>query len=642
MNRKKLKDIIIGCLLISSLSVTTFIVSCSDQDNIISNFNSNSDQSSPYHQHIHGQRGIEQDAVTAIFAAVGQGAAREVGSVGMGWALSSMGLVAASPDWQAEFKIINNDLTQIINLLTEADEELASIENTLKILNCSEQQTSLQEDIGAIINEFAAYNSILVTASKGDTVGLYNQSLNFANSVINGLGTQPPISTALSNIQANVNTGNGVVVSCLQPISKPANGTFRGDSVYYESAQSLLNYYYYYQTIGLGLLSEAYHWKAWVAAGGPGSGQGYSSDSVQLICDDKNAEFDCNYVEVQTNNVYNTLLIEFKEVGSPYTGEDLLFQKNLNGENIVWVRSLEDYTEQSKANCNFPVNINNLCGPTVGKSGSTLSYTTYYGTQNFIIPSLNELNGLVNPTPTTNGTVGKFLDSVGFENMNVNPPKVLIADTLIKLTSTGNDFSYYIDTMTVIPYISPGYPVFTQENYYGDVTKRAIYSELYDFIGYNKTNAPDVSMYYTGYTVISNAPCSQYSGTPRGIQTTWFTSGSALPWGGPVGYSGNIQFCQQEDGYNVFDITPFAWTSTSSSPGWSYYSKNSSPQNAFFIPVRTNFSGSAGCLSGYSNLNSGGFITKCGDDFQTYLTSNLPIPPTCDSLNVTPPCTPLP
>ncbi len=644
MKRKKLLDIVISIFLISSLGLAAFIVSCSDQDNIIS---SSTDRSSPYHQHIHGERGLVSTAVTATFETIGSGAAygigETLGDVGFGWALSSMGLVGSSgPDWEAEFQTINNDLTQIINLLTEADAELEAIDSVLQVLNCSVQQTSLQNDIGAIINEYDEYNALLLTASEGDTA-LYNATLIFVNNVINGKsGGQVPIATALANIQANILSSNNVIVTCMQPIHKPANGTFRGDSVYYVSAQSLLNYYYYYQTIGLGLLSEAYHWKAWVAAGSPGSGQGYSADSVQLICNDQNALPLCNNVVVQTNGVYNTLLVEFKDVGAPYTGEDLLFQKNTNGDIFVWVRSLEDYTEQAGANCNYPLNLNNLCGPTAGKFGNTLSYTTYYGTSNFINPSYYQLNSLVNPTPTTSGTVGYFLDSLGFENMNVNPPKVLIADTLVMLTNYGELPQYYIDTMTVIPYISPGYPTFKTEAHNGTISTRAIYSEFYDFIGYNQASgATAVAMHYTGQEYLQE--CFPWE--------NWYLfywsvsgSGSPSPWAGNTsGNNGSIYACVDVNDWDIVaPFQPFTWNSTSVAPGWSYYSVNSAPQNALFIPVRTTFSGSQGCLSGYNNLNAGAFITKCGEDFQEYLNLNLPRPPTCSIANVNPPCTTLP
>jgi len=96
MKRKNLRDIIISCFLISTLGTATFIVSCSDQDNIISSINS--DRSSPYHQHVHGLRGETSSALTLAFSSVASGAAQEVGEIGMGWALSSMGLTASSPD----------------------------------------------------------------------------------------------------------------------------------------------------------------------------------------------------------------------------------------------------------------------------------------------------------------------------------------------------------------------------------------------------------------------------------------------------------------------------------------------------------------------------------------------------------------
>lgn len=636
MKTKKLRDIVVSFFLVSTLGLATFIVSCSE-DNITSVLNS--DQSSPYHQHVHGQRGIVSTALTATFESVGSGAAwgvgKTVGDVGFGWALSSMGLVGASgPDWQEEFKTINNDLNEIIDLLAETNAELTEINNTLQILNCSVQNTSLQPETQAIQTYLGTYNTLMLDASEGDTNGQYVNFDNFANQVINGTSTLYSVPAALSGIEVNVNTGTGVIVSCLQPIPKPANGTFRGDSVYYVSAQSLLNYYYYYQTIGLGLLSEAYHWKAWVAAGGPGSGQGYSADSVQLICNNQNATFDCNSVIVQTNSVYNTLVTEFIETGAPYTGEDLLFQKNLNGENVVWVRSLEDYTDQSGANCTYPLSLSNLCGPTAGKFGSTLTYTTYYGTQNFIYPSLNELNGLVNPTPTTTGTIGYFLDSLGFENMNVNPPKILIADTIVLLSNYGELPQYYIDTMSVIPYISPSNPTFKTTTNQGVTSTRAIYSEFYDFV--------TIAMLYAGYEYLGSSPCAQ---NYLRYETFWTTtqSPSHPPWGGlPGQISGNIIFCQ--DDYigqgPITNVQPFSWSAVP--PGWSYYSTGSVPQNAYFIPVRTNFSGSAGCLAGYNNLNAGGFITKCGEDFQDYLNLNLPVPPTCSIPNVSPPCTTLP
>lgn len=639
MKRTNLRDIIITFFLISTLGVATFIVSCSDQDNIISAFNA--DQSSPYHQHIHGEEELFNAAVTSIFESTGQMAANQLESDGIGWAFGAMGLASQSPDYTAQLNEIIQDLGIIIADINETNAELAEIEQILSTNNCDYEQSQISPDITTISTFYSIYQDYLYTANSTHDTIPNDSMISWANEVLNPNTGIPQAMQAIWN-NFGEPAGSNAITSCIDTILIPAprSGTFREDSIYYAGALNVLYYYYYWQTIGLGLISEAYHYNAWINAGMPGSDSAYGVDSVQLICSDSsnfNVQVNCNAVIQASNNMYNSLLTQFQKVGAPYTGDDLLYQKGLNGENIVWVRSLEDYTAQSGTACNYPLNATNLCGPTAGKFGSTLSYTTYYGTQNFTNPGFTELNGLVNPTPTTSGTIGNYLDSLGFENMNVSPPKVLIADTLVKLTSTGHDFNYYIDTMSVIPYISPGYPVFTVEDSHGSVYKRAIYSELYDFIGYSSV-AQYVAMRYTGYEVQSSS--SGCMTDWRKIKTTWVAYCSPSPWGGGCAQSGSIVFCQDWDGgngsYDILDFTPFSW---SPAPGWSYYSTNSNPQNAYFIPVRKNFSGTTGCASytgptgpaNYKNFNSQGVVTRCGADFQNFISVNFPEPPTCTS-----------
>lgn len=642
MKRKIVIDTIIGILLISTLGLAAFIVSCSDQDNIITSFNS--DQSSPYHQHVHGKEELFNAAVTGLFESTASNAGNQLENEGIGWAFGAMGLTSQSPDYTSQLNEIIQDLGIIIASINETNAELAEIKKILATYNCDYEQGLIASDITAISTLYSTYQTYLFTANSTHDTIPDSSMASFANVALNGTSTNVSIPTALQAIWNNFAEpgGTNAINSCIDTtlISEPHNGTFRQDSFYYAGALNVLYYYYYWQTVGLGLLSEAYHYNAWVAAGRPGSNVGFGADSVQLICSDSsnfNVQFNCNAVIQASNNVYNSMLTQFQSVGAPYTGNDLLYQKGLNGENMVWVRSLEDYTSQSGASCNYPLNITNVCGPTAGKFGSTLSYTTYYGTENFTNPGFTELNGLVNPTPSTSGTIGNYLDSLGFENMNVNPPKVLIADTLVKLVSTGHDFNYYIDTMSVIPYISPGYPVFTVEDSHGSVYKRAIYSELYDFIGYSSV-ATNVAMRYTGYEVLSSS--SGCLTDWRKIQATWVSYCSPSPWGGGCSPSGSIVFCQDWDGgqgsYDINDFTPFSW---SPAPGWSYYSTNSNPQNAFFIPVRKNFSGTTGCASytgptgpaNYKNFNSQGVVTRCGADFQNFISVNFPAPPTCSS-----------
>ncbi len=621
---RNLTDLIIGCLLVSTLGIAVFMVSCSEQEGVNNASLNTVDEYRP-HQH---RIGIASSALTSAFASVGRGAASEVGSVGMGWLLGAMGLTTSSgPDWQAEFNKINDDLNQIISLLNDIDQELIAIENTLNQINCTLQQTSLQADLAAIKAEYLQYTTLMMTAAQGDTLS-NAVMLNFANNVINGTGTQVSIANALSNIQ--VNAGQ-VIQGCLPLISKPANGTFGQDTTYYDQAHSLLNNYYYYQTIGLGLLSEAYHYKAWIAAGRPGGNQGYSSDSVQMVCSaNSNAAIECNTVINQSNAVYNILLTQFKLTGAPYTGSDLLYQKNTSGQELVWVKSLEDYTIQSGANCNYPLTsvsvaqgVDPTCGPTAGIVGSAFSFTTYHGTQNFQKPRLQYLNGLVDPLPDIGSSpIYTYLESLGFESMN---NKILIADTLVFIKSTVSNGWYFIDTMHVVPFIFNALKEYTNH----DGNKRAIYSTTSDFL---------VAMYATSSTNISSSACAESIAPAKKVN--WTASLAPPVWGLAGGY---IQFCE----YTQFNppeyvaTIPFTWNSKSTAPGWSYYAVNANPQRAYFLPVKSNFSGSTGCLPGYNNLNSAGFITKCGSDLQDYLIANLPIPPTCAIQNSTP-CTRLP
>ncbi|MEO8209601.1 MAG: hypothetical protein ABI840_03485 [bacterium] len=633
MKRKKLRDIIISLFLISTLGTASFIVSCSDQENI-NGVSFQSDGSQVYHQHIHGQSGLVQSAVTALFENIGSGAANEIGAVGVGWLFSAMGLSSQSPDYTSQLNSIINDLNEIENSINQTNAELAQIEQILSTANCNYEQSLVSSDITAISTLNNTYQNLVFTANKTlDTIPNADM-IAFANDVLNGTSTNVSIPTALNNIWNNLQEpgGTNVISSCIDTIliSAPANGTFKGDSIYYAKALSVMYYYYYWETVGLGLLSEANHYNAWVSAGMPGSGVGYSADSVQLICSDLsnfNVQLNCNAVIQTSNNLYNSLLTQFQYVGAPYTGEDLLYQKTTNGGNLAWVKSLEDFTAQSGANCNYPLGFDNYCGPTAGKPGQAITFNTYYGTQNFEYANYNELNGLVTPvTPIGNNIIGDYLGTIGFENLNF---KILIADTLLKIEDS--NISDYYDTMTVVPFINGLANTYTNTS--GQV--KAIYSVASDFLRLMGGSPNGIYI---------SSPCEQVGNATYYIYRVHWkdTTYNKSIWGTWNFLDGWAEYCQ---GVNTL-VQPLEWdaptgsTAGSYAPGWSYYLKNSNPQNGYFLPVRTNFSGSNGCVSyvepsgarvNYYNFNSEGVVTKCGADFQDYVGANLPRPPTCSS-----------
>jgi hypothetical protein len=612
MKTKKLRDIIIGFSLISTLTISTILVSCSDEGGIISI----SDKSNQGHHNL-GESSIYSSAISATFQAVGKGAGKEAGEVGMGWVLGAMGLTSQSSNWNAQLAEISAQLDSIINLLSNADNELNGIDSVLNVIDCTLWTTTLSPYTTAITDSYDIYTSYLYSARGGDTISNTDMS-GFANTVINGTKTAPSILDALNYIESNIRNQSGAIVACMQPIPQPANGTIGLDSIYYEQAQSLLNNYYYYLTIGLGLMCEAYHYTAWVDAGSPGN-EYTSADSVQLVCDENSqSDIDCNTVLGPTNSVYITMVSAFDFVGDGYSDSTKIYQKTSSGESIVYARSLEDYTLKSGANCNYPLNSSNICGPTTGLYNQSLSSTTYDGTQNFHFISVDIMrNELLNDISAIENfsTIGDYLESLGFYNMK---GKVLITDTLVKIDHQK------LDTMYVVPF------TFTDMTVFKDCggNKHTVYYTNDDFC--TVIGTPDRH---------SEGSCGGGYGTI--YKYTFSVTNGAASSNNWFNLNGNSLYCSTANNNNSW-LQPIIWNSnsTNDSPGWSYYLENSNPQKGFLIPVKTDFTGTDGCLPGYSNFNAGGAITKCGSDYQDYLSVNLPIPPTCYLSGVSPSCFP--
>ncbi|MEZ4691299.1 MAG: hypothetical protein R3A12_14520 [Ignavibacteria bacterium] len=127
---------------------------------------------------------------------------------------------------------------------------------------------------------------------------------------------------------------------------------------------------------------------------------------MQAVCNDNSVtEFYCNEVMVNTNDLYNSLLIQFSYGGASYTNNYTILQ-NINNNPVVWVRSLEDFTSQSGYNC--PDTLTNSlsqdvrkqpCGPTMGCVISVLGDTVYRGTSGFSYATGNDLNNLLDRLP---------------------------------------------------------------------------------------------------------------------------------------------------------------------------------------------------------------------------------------------------
>ncbi|MCB0723789.1 MAG: hypothetical protein KDC73_03745 [Ignavibacteriae bacterium] len=612
MDKRLYRDIFICILLVGSLFTAAFFVSCSeDNSGIVIGPNNNNNGNI-------GGGEIITSSLSQFFGAVGEGAEGALGFSINGWILGAMGLAGNSPDYGKQIALIESDLDTIITLLGSMDSTLNEINQTLQILNCSEQTSSLQTEIGSIENLYIQYTSMIETASD-TTLGPVSDSViqAWSDQVI---ATLP---NALSTIESNLSNQTGVLHACIITIPPPSTfGTtaFGGDTIYYNNVDALTNYYYYYQVIALSMISDALHFNAWVAACSQDSCT-FPADSIQAVCNQNSTAMTyCNDVRGYTNDLYNSLLTQFSYGGASYTNEYTTLQYIQNNP-IVWVRSLEDFTQQAGYNCPDPqINPPHItspqpCGPTAGNANSVLRDTVYRGTSGFSFANGQELYNLIDAASSLSfNTNGDYLESKGFKNMS---EKTIIS------ANPGN---------TVV--ISQSYQNLQVTPFFLTDQKAFLY------------NGENISVYYTGNAFSYLFPSTVYSyGTCTPAGTHYQNQSMTLLY----------QFIQSVYDYdklffNDGDIafvtlclnngdwqldSPFAWNEEP--PNWTPLSDSAIYR--FLMPKV--YAYDAHCKSGRTNVNLSGVPTMCGEDFNIFLNTNIPRPPTCSNTKIFPACTTL-
>ena len=612
MKAKKLRDVMVGFLLLASVTSAALLASCSEEGGLLTE---------PGNTGIVSSSGgdIVSGAITATFQAVGSGAAHEVGGELAGWMLGSLGLAGSSPNYTQQLNEIIAELDSIVTLLTSMNNELIEIEQTLNIINCDEQASTLQTEIGTIEELYDQYNSMLATAQGGDTV-LNSTMQDWADQVLargNYVGNTS-IPTMLSTIETNIGSPTGAVYTCVTALPKPPDNSLGMDTAYYNNVDALTNYYYYYQTIALTLLSEAYHYYAWVEAGSPGN---IPADSVQQVCDaNGTSENECNNVIVKVNELYNSLLTQMTFGGAEYTGENLVFQYN-STKPLVWVNSLENFTSAAGSNCTSSLTNTNLCGPTVGYYYSTLSHTVYSQASGFGFASSADLDNLIDVNNASQySTNGEYLEANGFKNMSKKT--VISTDSVYFKLPKSNHHT------PSVPFFNTDIPPVT--NYAGDLTSVFISSDDFAYVLYPKN--------------VGSYSCDEFYGgkhynfiyaSALGSKDSWIIAYAKSSRCSDGNYNNQFKFTDSTFSNGSFPGPPSYW------PGYltrAQYPNSGVPDTRRFLwPVL--YALDASCTNGRPSTNAGGMATKCGDDFTAFLNANVPRPPTCDDSKISPSCT---
>ena len=593
-NKKELKiqwgkqnRVLLG-FLVFSIAIAVTIVSCKKDNTVV-----------PDPPNVTPYPTLASSAIKTLFMSAAKGATSGIVKSSMGWLFGGLGASDKSPDYTEELAKINESLQQISGQLNGVQNQLAEINQQLQILNCNQQQTSLTDQTGRIDFLSTMYKSFISAAENGGRVS--NATLSDWTDQVLAQGqytSQVPmgqILTTMSNLL--VQPQSGAIRACVAAVVPPEENTFDDDYYYFKVVQ-FTNYYYYYQALGLMLLNEALHYKAWDVAYLE-NGDIYSSDSVSVVCSDENAQFWCNQAASFTNTVYNSLIEQFTIAGAPYTNHEVLIQ-NHSTQPLLWVKSLESFTAASGDSCVYPLSSsNNRCGLTVGRyddGNDDIQHVVYHGHSDWQIADASDLNTLL--SGWTGGRAFSYTNSLGF---GVLGNKIIITPdtTSISLRNSGSN-------QMVVKFI--------------DMTaqKSWIDNKLYD-----NSDAFDR---------ITRVQSNTWVGSCAPYQSQWYIYSSyshwpSIPEMGCDWYTGIYGLAEYCGGNLIGGQINWNDNASGNAPAWSTLSIT--PNAEQFRLLHTDVTAFE-CTEGRPPKNAGNVWTMCGDDFTEWFEINVPRPETCD------------
>ena len=402
----------------------------------------------------------DTSAVTTLFVELGTNALEQPENVGIGWALSAIGLSGGDQlsSISTELKAINNDLVTMSG-------QLSQILNAIQELDCNENINDATNAAAGIATLYNNYQVQFVNpASEGDAI-----SATQLETWLTEMQNVPGYMTTINHFLYDDGGTASIIATCGQAIAlayaDSAGNPFR-DLTYYAPIQNLVNYYYGAQTQGATIMVEWLHLQACQAitptpcdfatvSTNPPPAQAYN------VCPGAQGSLAANLcqqaAEVVSNppdasGLYELVTLQLAAAGAPYSWNGKV--GIVAGYPILAPASLEDFTNTAElvtgdkvtqTPCPSPLSSDQPCGYTVGLFNAVfdegISYASYGGVngQSFWnnIPS-SDLNAnalysalfntynvyLKNGTPSpsgsgivVDGSVADYMNSIGFKNV---------------------------------------------------------------------------------------------------------------------------------------------------------------------------------------------------------------------------------
>lgn len=210
------------------------------------------------------------------------GAASAAGSDLFGWVLTAVGV--GGGDGTAILNQISTELQQIETTLVDICVEISEINTELQALVCANDADWLATPASKIDNWYNLYLDYVIDIQEGkppssDTIE------GWADDVLDQDTGALFYVTQLKNLGTQ-STSGGSIHDCIQKqtssLGKPQSGTL-DDRPYYEAVVApIQNWFYGYNTKAFVAIAEAYHYRAWLAAGSP---TGEIDTTLPDVCD---------------------------------------------------------------------------------------------------------------------------------------------------------------------------------------------------------------------------------------------------------------------------------------------------------------------------------------------------------------------
>jgi hypothetical protein len=516
-----------------------------------------------------------------------------------GWALSAMGLNFGQGE---PFSAIESELETISDELVDIDDELAQLNQEILDETCDMQADttlSAREDIDTYATD---YNNLILDGvqSEADLESVQDWVDDVLATDTDGLtGVLNDLETINDALLPAGNAG-GVINSCVEALTAPTSGT-TGDTDYYEDVSNLMMFFYGYQTKGLAMLVEAYHFDAYVAWAEENDITSIDPNTDATFCTTATSSDSwygsCLNAVTLTQQLYDDLQVQFALAGAPYSVDDEAV--TINGTPYVFVQSLEDFSTAQGSTCAAPLLSSAPCGPTSGTNLTTsFGLTDDYAWRTDWTPASAVAWQAVNQWWTTDSeSLGEYLsDYLGFDFTDGYTKVILTPTTYTAaITVVGGSPTYDVDAGCFLDTALD--KSFAHQPF--------CYNGSYDGNDYGEAN--DLLSHYSTYDD-SGLDCPQIaaSSTLTDQETNSFYAGT---------YRAEFDFCSV--GW-VDDITP-GWVLDSGGATATQYLWPSFDMSTATCNVNNDG-------SSRSTTNPGGVYTMCGDDFDAWFDEIVPDP----------------